>query len=121
MSNNNTVIDKNIPFYDLLNLNLITSKETLLTEMIHARRNINAINEYLLACTHKLAKLTNQKIFSHECIYDTVYLDFYVGKDINDINVGSDSIYSEVLEYNDGNWDENSLKEVADYTIKSSE
>lgn len=51
-------IPTNQTFYDLLNVDFITNKETLLTEMIHARRNINAINNYLLACVHRLAQLT---------------------------------------------------------------
>lgn len=105
-------------FYDLLNVDFITSKETLLNEMIHARRNINAINNYLLACVHKLAQLTEQKVFEHEVTYTTTFSDYYIGKDKDEIEVGPNALHYEIIEYGDGNWEENSLKEVADYTKK---
>ena len=116
MSDNN--IPTNQTFYDLLNINFITDKETLLTEMIHARRNINAIDNYLLACVHKLAQLTEQKVFEHEVTYSTTISDYYIAEDKDKVEVGPNAIHCEIIEYGDGNWEENSIKEVADYTKK---
>lgn len=111
-------ISTNQTFYDLLMVDFITSKETLLKEMMHARRNIDALNDYLLACTHKLAQLTGQKVFKHEVTYDVTFDDYYVDLDKDNVIVGPDSIHSEIIDYGDGNWLNENLEEVADYTKK---
>lgn len=116
MSNNKISTDQT--FYDLLIVDFITSKETLLKEMEKARQNKNAIDNYLLACTHKYAQLTKQKIFKHEVTYDVSFDDYYVGLDKDNIVVGPDSIHSEIIDYGDGNWLTENLIEVADYTKK---
>jgi hypothetical protein len=103
-------------FYDLLAVDFITDKEVLLKEMEHARQNKNAIDNYLLACTHKYAQLTKQKVFKHEVTYDISYDDYYVGSDKDKIMVGPDCLHSEVVDYGDGNWNDETLEEVADYS-----
>lgn len=104
--------------YELINPELITSKEVLFKEMEKARQNKNAINNYLLACVHKLAKLKGQKVFEHEVTYSTVFSDYYVNENKDKVEIGPDSVHSEIIEYGDGNWEDDSIKEVADYTKK---
>lgn len=115
---NNNKISTDQTFYDLLLVDFITNKETLLTEMEHARRNINALNNYLLACTHKLAQLTGQKIFEQEVKYEVSFSDYYVAKDKDEVVLGPNAVHYEIIDYGDGNWEENTLKEIADYTKK---
>lgn len=112
MSNNSKII----AFYDLLAVDFITDKEVLLKEMEHARQNKNAIDNYLLACTHKYAQLTKQKVFKHEVTYDVSFDDYYVGTDKDEIMVGQDCFHSDIVDYGDGNWHEDSLEEVVDYS-----
>lgn len=104
--------------YELINPELITSEKTLLKEMEKAKQNKNAIDNYLLACVHKLAQLTKQKVFEHEVTYSITYSDYYIAKNKDEIEIGPDAIHYEIIEYGDGNWEENSIKEVADYTKK---
>ena len=104
--------------FELINPELITSEKTLIKEMEKANRNKNAINNYLLACVHRLAKLKRQKVFAHEVTYSTIYSDYYVEKDRDKVEIGPSAVYSEIIDYGDGNWEENSIKEVADYTKK---
>lgn len=103
-------------FFDLLAVDFITNKDVLLKEMEKARQNKNAIDNYLLACTHKYAQLTNQKVFKHEVTYDVSIDDYYVGTDKDKVMVGPDCIHSEVIDYGDGNWNDEMLEEVADYS-----
>lgn len=104
--------------YELINPELITSEKTLFAEMEKARQNKNAIDNYLLACVHRLAQITNQKVFKHELTYDITILDYYIGKDKDNVEIGADSIYDEIIDYGDGNWLTENLEEVADYTKK---
>lgn len=104
--------------FELINPELITSEKTLLKEIEKANQNKNAIDNYLLACTHKLAQLTKQKVFTHEVTYSTVYSDYYIAKNRDEVEIGPNAIHSEIIDYGDGNWEENSIKEVADYTKK---
>ena len=105
-------------FYDLLAVDFITDKEVLLKEMEHARQNKNAIDNYLLDCTHKYAQLTKQKVFKHEVTYDVSIDDYYISSDKSEVMVGPDCFHSEVIDYGDGNWNDETLEEVADYSEK---
>ena len=104
--------------YELINPELITSEKTLHKEMEKANQNKNVIDNYLLACVHRLAQLTKQKIFEHEITYTIAYSDYYVAKSKDEVEIGPNVVHSEIIDYGDGNWEENSIKEVADYTKK---
>lgn len=113
--NNNLKIET---FYDLLMVDFITDKNVLLEKMEHARQNKNVIDNYLLACTYKYAQLTKQKIFKQEVTCNVTFENYYVDLDKDNVIVGPDCIYREIIYYGGGNWEENSVKEVADYTKK---
>lgn len=104
--------------FELINPELITSEKVLLKEMEKANKNKNAMDNYLLACVHRLAKLKKQKVFEHEVTYSTVYSDYYVEENRDKVEIGPNAIHSEIITYGDGNWEDNSIKEVADYTKK---
>lgn len=106
--------------FELINPELITSEKTLHEEMSKAYRNKNIMNNYLLACVHKLAQISKQKVFTNECRYETCYTDFYVANCKEDFDVGCDCIYSEEIETYDGNYDDDVI-EIADYTGENNE
>lgn len=105
-------------FFDLLAVDFITNKDVLLKEMEHARQNKNAIDNYLLACTHKYAQLTKQKVFKHEVTYDVSIDDYYISTDKDKVMVGPECFHTEVVDYGDGNWNDETLEEIADYSEK---
>ena len=104
--------------FELINPELITSEKVLLKEMENARQNKNVMDNYLLACVHRLAKLKGQKVFKHEVTYSTIHSDYYVEENRDKIEISPNAVHSEIIEYGDGNWEEDSIKEVADYTKK---
>ena len=106
--------------YELINPGLITSEKTLHQEMNKAYCNKNIMNNYLLACVHRLAQISKQKVFTNEVHYEITEKDYYIANSKDDFDVGCDCMYSETLDYHDGDY-EPDIVEIADYTGENNE
>lgn len=108
-------------YYDLLQVNMITNKETLFNEMQKARKNIETLNDYLVDCSHKLAEMSKNKLFKCKVYYEVDVEDYYVAKSKENVEIGPEAIHWQVVEYINGDYDTENLEELADYTEKDNE
>ena len=103
--------------FELINPELITSEKTLHEEMRKAYRNKNIMDNYLLACVHRLAQITKQKVFTNEVHYDVYQKDYYVANSKDDFDLGCDCYFTEDLEAGNSDY-EPDIIEIADYSEK---
>ena len=103
--------------FELINPELITSEKTLHEEMNKAYCNKNIMDNYLLACVHRLAQITKQKVYINEVYYEITEKNYHVGNSLKDINVGCNQIYTETLPYHNGDCSTAVVK-IADYSEK---
>lgn len=103
-------------YYDLLQVNMITNKETLFNEMEKARKNIETLNNYLVACSYKLAEMSKNKLFKCKVYYDVDVEDYYVAKSKENVEIGPEAIHWQITEYINGDYDIENLEEIADFT-----
>lgn len=88
--------------HELVNPELLTTKQSCYKMIANAISNENLIKNYVKEVIKKLAKLENKKVFTQKSTYNVDYLDYYVNSKSNNIESCVDSLYGEIIDYGDG-------------------